>query len=147
MRPTALAVAFETAAAAIDRLTPEIAASAMESDALLIDIRSFDARARDGVVPGSLHIPRTVLEWRLERGGAWRSPYVRDEDRVLLVCDHGYSSVFAAVALVQLGWNAGDVLGGLESWRDRGLPWQVAVDRPLGPGELPGMRPPEPSRP
>ncbi len=85
-----------------------------------------------------------MLEWRLERGGAWRSPYVRDEDRVLLACDHGYSSVFAAVALVQLGWNAGDVLGGLESWREQGLPWQVAVDPPLEPGELPGMRPPEP---
>jgi rhodanese-related sulfurtransferase len=143
MSPTRLELALEAAARAVDRATPE---AASESGARLIDIRSFDARARDGVVPGSLHIPRTVLEWRLELGGSWRNPYVRDGERLLLLCDHGYSSVFAAAMLVELGGEAGDVLGGFEAWRDRGLRWQAAADPPLGPTELPGMRTPEPFR-
>lgn len=147
MGRTALTIAIEAAARAIERATPEAAALATESGTLLIDVRSVDARARDGVVPGSLHIPRTVLEWRLERGGSWRTPYVRDGARVILFCDHGYSSVFAAAMLVELGWEAGDVIGGFEAWRERGLPWQAAADPPLDDAELPGMRPPEAPRP
>lgn len=146
MQRTVLATVFQAAARVIERWTPDQAALAMGASTFLVDIRSFDARTRDGVVPGSLHIPRTVLEWRLEHGGDWRSPHVADEDRIILLCDHGYSSVFAAAALVELGWDAGDVIGGLQDWRAAGLPLQPAADPPLVNGELPGMRPPEPTR-
>jgi rhodanese-related sulfurtransferase len=142
--PTVLDRALEAAAGVIQRWEPEAAARAMGGNVVLIDIRSFDARQRDGVVPGSLHIPRTVLEWRLEPGGGWRSPHVRDGDRIILVCDHGYSSVFAAASLVALGWDAGDVSGGILGWRTAGLALRPATDPPLVAGELPGMRPPEP---
>jgi hypothetical protein len=37
---------------------------ASAADGLIVDIRSQDARKLHGVVPGSVHIPRTVLEWR-----------------------------------------------------------------------------------
>lgn len=142
--PTVLDRALEAAAGVIERWPPAAAARAMGASVVLIDIRSFDARQRDGVVPGSLHIPRTVLEWRLEPGGAWRSPHVRDGDRIVLICDHGYSSVFAAASLVELGWEAGDVIDGIEGWRTAGLALRPAADAPLDSGELPGMRPPEP---
>jgi hypothetical protein len=49
----------------IQRLPPEEARAALAAGAVLVDIRSSDARRRDGVVAGSVHIPRTVLEWRL----------------------------------------------------------------------------------
>jgi len=39
----------------------------------LIDVRNNEHRVRDGVVCGSFHIPRTVLEWRLEIDGEWRN--------------------------------------------------------------------------
>src|SRR5258707_2751372 len=51
----------------IDRLTPAQAWEAALAGAHVIDIRSDTARARDGIVPGSIHIPRTVLEWRLHQ--------------------------------------------------------------------------------
>lgn len=39
------------------------------------------------------------------------------------VCAHGYSSSFAAAALVELGFErAGDLNGGFEAWRESGLP-------------------------
>jgi hypothetical protein len=38
-----------------------------------VDIRSADARERLGVVPGSLNVPRTVLEWRFDPDGRWRN--------------------------------------------------------------------------
>ena len=131
------------AEAKIGRLSPADAAAAVEEGAILVDIRSEDARRRDGVVPGSLHIPRTVLEWRLDPDSAWRSPHVRGlDEHVVLLCDHGFSSVLAAATLVKLGFaRAGDVVGGFEAWRAAGLP---VADAPLErrpPAELPGMRP------
>jgi hypothetical protein len=55
----------EDAAQRITRFTPAEALSAAATDGVIIDIRSQDARELHGVVAGSLHIPRTVLEWRV----------------------------------------------------------------------------------
>ena len=123
---------LEHARARIRRLTPDEAAG---DDAQIVDIRSEVARQRDGVVPGSIHIPRTVLEWRLAPDSAWRNPAVGR--RVLLLCAEGYSSSLAAATLVELGLDAGDVIGGFEAWREAGLP-VVAVGA-HDPSGLPGM--------
>jgi rhodanese-related sulfurtransferase len=129
----------------ITRHTPEEAAAAIGRGAILVDIRAADSRDRDGIVPGSLHIPRTVLEWRLDpAGGTWRNPHApRPGDEVILICDHGYSTVLAASTLVDLGFAwAGDVAGGFAAWRAAGLPVVPWASRPLGAGELAGMGPP-----
>ena len=47
----------------IHRYTP---AEAHDADAVLVDIRSQDTRERDGAIPGARHVPRTVLEWRVD---------------------------------------------------------------------------------
>lgn len=132
-----------SAEARIERLSPAAAAVAMEQGALLVDIRSDTSRERDGVVPGALHVPRTVLEWRLDPDGPWRNPHAGEPDRrVVLLCDHGYSSVLAAATLADLGFaRAGDVVGGFAAWRDAGLP--VASAPPRGASELAGMGPPD----
>jgi rhodanese-related sulfurtransferase len=131
------------AAARIDRLSPAAALDATSAGALIVDIRSEVSRERDGVVPGAIHVPRTVLEWRFEPGGRWRNPHVGGLDRrVLVLCDHGYSSALAAATLVRLGYTrAGDVIGGFEAWRRAGLPTQPAARKK--PDGLPGMGAPE----
>jgi rhodanese-related sulfurtransferase len=136
---------YEQAAGRIERLEPEAALAAQRDGAVLVDIRSDPDRARDGVVPGALHVPRTVLEWRLQPSGAWRSPHAPGQhDRVVLLCDHGYSSTLAAAALVDLGFErAGDVVGGFVAWREAGLPVVAAPALDRSPGELPGMGPPD----
>jgi rhodanese-related sulfurtransferase len=96
-------------------------------------------------VPGSLHIPRTVLEWRIALDSPWRNVHLDGLDqRLILICDHGYSSILAASNLVQLGfYRAGDVIGGFEAWKDIGLPIEPCR---LGLGSvdmLPGAGPPE----
>ena len=133
------------ASARIQRLVPQEALDAVESGALLVDIRSDVDRERDGIVPGALHIPRTVLEWRLAGDGAWRNPHIGGADRqVVLLCDHGCSSILAAANLVELGFSrAGDVIGGYEAWRAAGLPTASATPYRRAPGEPAGMRPPD----
>ncbi len=135
---------LEGASARIDRLDPARAHAAMDDGAQLIDIRADSDRERDGIVPGSLHVPRTVLEWRLDPDSAWRNPHVGGLDaRILLICHHGCSSLLAAATLVDLGFSrAGDVIGGFEAWREIGLP-VVPAPRRQSSSELPGMGPPD----
>jgi rhodanese-related sulfurtransferase len=134
---------LETARARIRRCEPVEAHAAVEAGAALVDIRSDADRERDGVVPGSLHLPRTVLEWRLEPGGAWRSPHAPGpEGRIVLLCDHGYSSILAAAGLAGLGLaDVRDVVGGFAAWREAGLPVVPAPRNRRPPGGLPGMAP------
>jgi rhodanese-related sulfurtransferase len=129
----------------IVRLSAPQAFSACTADGLLIDIRSQDARERHGVVPGSLHIPRTVLEWRIALDSPWRNRHVGGRDqRLILICDHGYSSILAASNLVELGFHrAADVIGGFDAWKHHGLPTAPFRPRLSTVGTLPGTGPPD----
>ena len=137
---------LEEARAFLDRLEPHGALEAVGSGALLVDIRTDTNRARDGIIPGSLHLPRTVLEWRVDPDSPWRNPHVGGLDRhLVLVCDHGHSSSLAAATLVRLGFTrATDLIGGFAAWRDAGLPTASPVQLPLDADVLPGMGPPDP---
>ena len=113
------------ARAGLDRLGPPEALAAMEDGALLIDTRCEDLRRRDGSIPGSIPVPLSVLFWRLDpsSGHDDRALSRARDRRVILLCDHGYSSSLAAATLRELGFtNATDVDGGFQAWLAAGLP-------------------------
>jgi hydroxyacylglutathione hydrolase len=89
----------------IRRYTPDEVKA--DPDLLIVDIRSLDEREQYGVIEGAMHVPLSVLPWRAEE---------LDGRRVCLVCAHGYSSSLAAALLVELGVDAGDLIGGYEAW-------------------------------
>ena len=137
---------LDAARARIEQLEPAQAFAAAERGAFLIDIRSDVDRERDGIIPGSLHIPRTVLEWRLDPESSWRNPHVGGlDEQILVLCDHGFSSSFAAASLTDLGFaRAGDIVGGFAAWQAAGLPTSPSPRYRRQPGEPAGMRPPDP---
>jgi rhodanese-related sulfurtransferase len=130
------------------RLEPEDAHEAQTRGALIVDLRSSDERRRSGVVPGSIHIPRSVLEWRADPDCEHRNPMLTDLERQLvLMCADGYSSSLAAATLRELGWRrATDLVGGFNAWNEAGLPVRPGPRADRGRG-LPGMGPPEPHSP
>jgi rhodanese-related sulfurtransferase len=122
---SSIADRLDAARAGLDRLGPRQAHDAVAAgDAVLVDVRAEDHVARDGAIPGALRFPRTVLEWRLDPDCPWRDPRAPGLDaRVVLVCDHGYSSSLAARDLQGLGFaRATDLVGGFEAWAAAGLP-------------------------
>jgi rhodanese-related sulfurtransferase/ADP-ribose pyrophosphatase YjhB (NUDIX family) len=117
----------ETLAAAqaqLARLTPAEAAARMADGWTLVDVRAADLRARDGWIPGSVHAPLNVLEWRVDPESGVQEPTLAGhEDRLILFCQEGYSSSLAAIRLRSLGFEATtDVIGGFTAWRAAGLP-------------------------
>lgn len=116
----------------IRRATPEETAAALGAGALVIDLRGPDEMRATGVIPGSIPIARSVLEWRCDPSSEWRDNRVaRPEARVILVCRHGYSSSLAADSLRQLGFrDAGDLVGGIEGWIAAGMPTEPYTANP-----------------
>ena len=123
-RPLTVDELLAEARSAIERLEPAEAAAAMSAGAVLVDIRSDSQRERDGIVPGSVYLPRNVLEWRCAPASEWRDERVSDPSRRLIVmCDAGYQSSLAAANLRRLGLeHAADLAGGFQAWRAAGLP-------------------------
>ena len=133
----------------LERLEPRDALAAQRAGALLIDTRSNDERSRYGVIPGALHIPRSVLEWRLDpdTDSAFRNPNILGLDQwLVLVCAHGYSTSLAAATLQEIGFDrATDVVGGFMAWKGQGLTVHRAPD--VDEAAVPGMGAPDPERP
>jgi rhodanese-related sulfurtransferase len=96
---------------------------------ILVDTRDGAFRSRDGWIPGSVHIPLSVLEWRVDPTSGHQSAALAGrENDLILICHEGYSSSLAAVRLHELGFgNTTDVIGGFVAWVAAGLP--VEVDR------------------
>ncbi|MQS14821.1 sulfurtransferase [Streptomyces kaniharaensis] len=109
----------------LHRLTPsQAAAAAREEGALLVDTRYGALRDRDGLIPGAVVVERNELEWRLDPQCPYRLPEATHHDlRVIVLCNEGYASSFAALSLRQLGLRrATDVIGGFQAWAAAGMP-------------------------
>ena len=131
------------ARARLHRLAPDEAAKAAATrGALLVDLRDADDRRREGVIPGALHVPLSVLPWRADPSSESRNPRLGPLDlELVLFCNDGYSSSLAAATLQDLGFvRATDLDGGFRAWRAAGLP--VAETGPPPPG-LPGSGEPD----
>jgi rhodanese-related sulfurtransferase len=119
-----------TSRSRLDRLDPQAARTAAENGAVVVDTRCADQRRETGVIPGSIHVPLSVLFWRLDPASGFDDPRLADPDRqVILVCAHGYSSSLAAATLQDLGFShATDIDGGFEAWQAAGLPIEAPAD-------------------
>jgi rhodanese-related sulfurtransferase len=115
---------LDAARANLDRLEPAAAHAAAASGALIVDTRCAEARRASGVIPGSVHVPLSVLFWRLDPTSGHDDKALSDPAlQVILVCADGYSSSLAAATLRDLGFSrATDVVGGFNGWVAAGLP-------------------------
>ena len=110
----------------LHRITPLDLDERQRSDRtiVVIDSRQQIDRDRDGYVPGSIHLPRTVLEWRADPASGYPDGRIAGfEKRLVVYCTDGYSSSLAAANLQRLGFaHVTDLIGGFEAWRRAGLP-------------------------
>lgn len=91
--------------------------------ALLVDLREPAELTEAGRIPGSVHVPRGMLEFRADP----TSPYHQDgfdpERRIILQCATGGRSALAAAALQDMGYtNVAHLDGGFKAWAAAGRP-------------------------
>jgi molybdopterin/thiamine biosynthesis adenylyltransferase/rhodanese-related sulfurtransferase len=105
-------------------IEPAVLAAALRENGkrpALIDVREPDENAQ-GMIPGTLHIPRGFLELRIERNVPDRA------SPVVIYCASGTRSVLAARSLHELGYtNVSSLAGGFTGWKRAGLAWEQPV--------------------
>lgn len=117
------------ARAGLKRVDPqELERLLASGGAIVLDTRTPTDRERFGVIPGSIHMPRTTLEWMCDPASGYSHERITGfEQRLVAVCNEGYSSSLSAASLQRLGFrNATDLVGGVMAWKAAGLP----VDSP-----------------
>jgi rhodanese-related sulfurtransferase len=103
----------------VQALSPAAAEQKLQqAGVLLVDLRDVREVRREGRIPGSLHIPRGMLEFWVDP----ESPYYRAEfdtaSELILYCNKGWRSALAALSLKSMGIEqVAHIAGGMERWQ------------------------------
>jgi rhodanese-related sulfurtransferase len=89
-----------------------------DPDVVLVDIRETEERQIDGVIPGSIHAPRGLLEFKADPESSIYNSAFDTERRLILYCGTGGRSALAAKTLLDMGFeNVSTLAGGYDAWR------------------------------
>ena len=104
-------------------LTPaEVMNRLGESGLVLVDLRDIRELKRDGRIPGSVHVPRGMLEFWIDPSSPYYKELFDDAESLILYCNKGSRSALAAQSLQRMGLQAvAHMIGGMSRWeRDIG---------------------------
>lgn len=111
------------AKAKVENLDPATVADEQQQGAVLVDLRDTSEIAATGRIPGSVHIPRGMLEFRADTTSPYHDEALDPGKRVILQCASGGRSALAAVTLQEMGYsNVAHLDGGFTAWAEQGRP-------------------------
>ncbi len=85
---------------------------------VLVDVREIDERESEGIIPGSLHVPRGLLEFQADPESPAYNTALKPEGRVILYCGTGGRSALAGKTLRDMGYSdVASLAGGYAAWR------------------------------
>ena len=87
-----------------------------DENVIFIDIRDIRERQKLGVIPGSFHAPRGMLEFWIDP----ESPYFKDifntNKKYIFHCAAGWRSALAVSTLKDMGFEASHITDGFSGW-------------------------------
>ena len=104
----------------VDELRARLAAPALR----LLDIREAEELVLEGTIPGALHVPRGLLEFRIDPASPWvDAQLAAGAQQWVLFCGVGWRSALAAKTLQDMGLAGVSHLGGgFRAWVAAGGP-------------------------
>ena len=89
-----------------------------DPETILVDVRDDREREQEGVIPGSVHAPRGLLEFQADPDSPIYNAALKPESRIICYCGTGGRSALAAKTLIDMGYReAASLAGGYAAWR------------------------------
>ena len=103
-------------------LTPsEVMNRLSEPGLILIDLRDIRELKRDGRIPGSVHVPRGMLEFWVDPSSPYHKEVFASGKRLVFYCQSGWRSALATKAVQDMGLERVCHIGdGYRGWKDSG---------------------------
>jgi rhodanese-related sulfurtransferase len=102
---------------AVEQLTHEL----QHEQVVLVDLREQAERDVHGAIPGTVHIPRGMLEFCADPTLPVHAEKLDPGSRIVLYCAAGNRSALAALTLKAIGFlDVAHLDGGFEAWRRAG---------------------------
>lgn len=100
-----------------------VEAELKSGNAVVIDLRESEELAATGRIPGSVHVPRGMLEFRADPTSPYHQDPIDPSKRIILHCASGGRSALAATTLRAMGYNnVAHLEGGFTAWKAAGKP-------------------------
>lgn len=89
-----------------------------DDETVLVDVRETVERENDGLIPGSVHAPRGLIEFLADPESPSHNAALNPELRLVLYCGTGGRSALAAKTLLDMGFgDVASLAGGYAAWR------------------------------
>lgn len=89
-----------------------------DDEVVLVDVRETVERERDGLIPGSVHVSRGMLEFQADPESPMHNEALNPERRLVLYCGTGGRSALAAKTLLDMGFtDVASLAGGFAAWQ------------------------------
>jgi rhodanese-related sulfurtransferase len=107
--------------AEVPRISPQEARRMVaERNAVIIDVRDLPELQANGKIPGSVHIPRGMLEFRADGSTQYHDKHLAQDRPIILHCASGGRSALGGKTLKDMGYRDVHNLGGFKDWVDSG---------------------------
>jgi rhodanese-related sulfurtransferase len=108
----------EQAEQEIESLTPEQVDERIgQEGVLLIDLRDVRELAREGKIPGAIHVPRGLLEFWIDPDCIYYKDFFDDCREIIFYCNLDWRSALATHTVKRMGFeNVSHMRGGFDRW-------------------------------
>ena len=92
-------------------------------DVILVDLREESERRKNGVIPGSLHVPYIDLEDQVQPSGVLNQLVHSSGKHLVFYCAYGERSALAVETARESGLgDPAHIMGGIDAWKKAGGP-------------------------
>ena len=119
--PTNVKDLLAAANAEVPRISPDEARKmVVEQNAVIVDVRDKPELQTSGKIPGSVHIPRGMLEFRADAETPYHDANLSKDRPIILHCASGGRSALSGQTLRNMGYQNVYNLGGFKDWVEAG---------------------------
>ena len=115
------------AEAEIQTLTPAVALERQrDGNAVIVDLRDIREIQREGRIPGSLNVPRGMLEFWVDPDSPYHNEIFASGRPFIFHCSKGWRSALSTQTVQTMGLpTVAHIGGGYEAWVAEGLPTEA----------------------